>query len=493
MLIIVVILPLLIALLLYSAILTNDLFGDEFDEYGFSALDNLRFSMSTRLDVHTQLARLGYILTGEPWGIRLYSLFCALCTIALVGKVAHLIWDRRIAAWAILLTVFSPWLIEFAVEARPNSIFIFAGTLFLYALLRFMQNDSWPNTLLLIFSACFGLLAREMFVAILIFGCGYYVIRYKRITFKLGLVPLAAVPFLVRMCCRMSVYSHFAPKEPSGMSASVLNFLLRLPMAFTYGYCTLNYPERDAGWNISIGEVLLHNLVTAGVAVVVFCIFLVGIVQLFKKARSQTLFLIGALAIPILIMLVVQETGFSMLNEKHVAGVAGAYYVLLAAIMVHISRFAWGKCAIGLYAYLVALSLFHFYFQPEIYSRRSNFTALNSYLTGELEDSDLLIGYHLSREREPNYLTILDKTDKFVDLYLDKPAETGLIEYVSNLHAACTGKIYLIYDSRLRPMVDPANCVLPFLKKHHDVSMKHYGRNLLLYEFSEKERESKCL
>ncbi len=480
-----IILPLLTATFLYSVILTDDLFGDEFIQYRWSVLNDRPHSLSDALDINTQLARIGYVLVGQPWAIRLHSIVFSLGTIVLIWVVAKQCFDSRTAIIAAWLAAFSPYLMEFAAEARPNAIFIFAGILFLYALLRFAQNDSWPNTLLLMLSAGFGLLARPMFVSILIFGLSYYTWRKKRMTLKLALVFLSTLPFVVLVGYQAIVFLGIGPKESSDVHPSILNLVLRLTMAFNFGYSTLNYPERDAGWNISVRELLSRNPVYALICVLLLCAFLIGLIQLHRKARSKTVLLAGAVIIPIAVLIAVQETGFSLLNEKHCAGVVGAYYVLLVAIIVQISRHTWGKVAVLLYIFLVGISLFHFYFEPEIYSRRSNFTALNSYLTGELKDSDLLIGYHLSRERKPDYLTILDKADNFVDLYLNKPTDTSLVEYVVSLDAACIGKIYLIYDSRLRPLVDPSNSVLSVLKKHREYAMRRYGRNLQLYEFSE--------
>lgn len=479
------VLPLVVAGLLYSVILTDDLFGDEFAQYRWSVLGYRPQNLSLALDVNTQLAKIGHLLLSEPWAIRLHSIIFSLGAIVLIWLVAKHCFDSRTATLAAWLAAFSPYLIEFAAEARPNAIFVFAGILFLYALLLFIKNDSWSNTLLLIFSACFGLLARPMFVSILLFGLGYYIVRQRRITLKLALVSLAIVPLIIRMYYNLMELSNILPKASSDVPPSILNFLLRLPMAFTYGYCTLDYPERDAGWNISMGEVLLRNMTSVVIAGIVFCALLVGFVQLLKKTKSQTVFLVGAVVLPISILIAVQETGFSMLNEKHCAGVVGAYYVLLAAIILHISRFTWGKCAAILYACLVVVSLFHFYFQPEIYSRRSNFTALNSFLLGALKDDDLLICYHWYSKNHPNYLTIFDQADHFVDLYQDRPTDMSLPEYVTSVSAACSGKIYLTYYSIVRGWVDPGNCVLPVLKKQRDYVVKRYGRNLLLYEFSE--------
>jgi len=479
------VLPLVVAGLLYSVTLTDDLFGDEFAQYRFSVVNYETHNSYYPLDVNTLFARIGYLLLGEPWAMRLHSLILSLGSIVLIWMVAKHCFDSRTATLAAWLAAFSPYLIEFATEARPNAIFIFAGILFLYALLRFIENNSWANTLLLIFSAYFGLQARPMFVAILLFGIIYHIVRQRRITFKLALVSLATVPLIIRMYYNMMELSNILPKASSDVPPSILNLLFRLPMAFTYGYCTLNYPERDAGWNISTGEVLLQNMTSVVVACIVFCALLVGFVQLLKKTKSQTVFLVGAVVLPILILLAVQETGFSMLNEKHFAGVAGAYYVLLAGIIVHISRFSWGKCAALLYACLVAVSLFHFYFQPEIYSRRSNYTALNSFLMDALKNDDLLMCYHWPSQNQPNPLTVLDGAGSFVDMYRDRPDGMYIGEYMASVDAACSGKIYLIYDSRTRRMTDSSNCVLPFLKKQRDFVVRRYGRNLSLYEFSE--------
>lgn len=489
MLLVGVVLPLLTATFLYSVVLTDDLFGDEFLQYRWSVLNDRPHNLSDALDINTQLAGIGYVLVGQPWAIRLHSIVFSLGTIVLIWVVAKHCYGLRTAALAAWLAAFSPYLMEFAAEARPNIIFTFAGLLFVYALLRFMQSDSWPNTLLLMFSAAFGFMARPMFAAILLFGLGYYIVRHRRMTVKLTLVSLAVIPFMIRMCYQMAAFSRMGPKESSDAPASLLNLLFRLPMAFTYGYCTLDYPERDAGWNISIREVLVQNMIPVLISAIVFCAFLIGVVYLVRKVRSQTIFLIGAVVLPVSILLAVQETGFSMLNEKHCAGFVGAYYVLLAAILVQISRFTWGKCAVVLYIYLIALSLFHFYFQPEIYSRRSNFTALNSFLSGALKDDDLLISYHWSSENHPNPFTVFKQARSVVDIYNDRPDGLNIAQYIASVDAAYPVRIYVIYDARMRVMVDPGNSVLSALSKQRECTIRRYGRNLQLYEFSEI---SKC-
>jgi hypothetical protein len=486
------VLPLLVASALYAVTLTDGLFGDEFLQYRWSVLARRSYGLSHALDINTQLGRIGYLLIKEPWAMRLHSVLFSLGSIVLIWLLAKRCFDRKTAMLAAWVASLSPYLIEFATEARPNAISIFAGTLFLYALVLFLQNETWRNTLFLTFSVGFGLLAREMFLAILSFGLGYYVMRQKRVTLKLTLVSLATIPFAIRIWYRMIVYSDFLPKESSDASASALNFLARLPMAFTYGYCTLDYPDRDVGWNISISEVLSQNTASVVIVVVVFSALVVGSLHLLKKAESEAVFLVGAVVVPIGILLAIQKAGFSLLNEKHCAGAVGAYCLLLAAIMVQISRFHWGKCVVVLYAYLVGVSLSHFYLQPEIYSRRSNYTALNSFLQDTLENADCLVCYHWSSENQPNPFTVFERANSCVDMFRDRPDGMSLAEYVASVSASCSGTIYLIYDSRARLLVDPSNCVLPFLKKHRDFAVKRYGHNLLLYEFPKiRERHSR--
>jgi len=237
------------------------------------------------------------------------------------------------------------------------------------------------------------------------------------------------------------------------------------------------------GWNISVSHIISQNLILVTTCIVVFFALLVGFIQLLRKDKTKTLFLTGAVFIPILILIIVQETGFSMLNEKHCAGVVGVWYILLAAIIIQISRYIWGKCAVLLYVFLIFLSLSHFYFQPEIYSRRSNFSALNSFLTKTIKENDVLISYHLSPDRIPDYLPILEEANHYIDLYLDNPSDLSFPEYISSISSNCTGKIFLIYDSRLRPMTDPDNYVLSVLTNQYQFIVRDYGRNTKLYEF----------
>jgi hypothetical protein len=332
-----------------------------------------------------------------------------------------------------------------------------------------------------------------MFVSILIFGICYYVLQKKRISLKLVSILFSSLPFIIIIAIKMIKFSSYGPKESADVPPSVLNLLMRLPMAFTYGYSTLEYPERDIGWNISISEVLANNLVLVAICIFVFIALFIGFVHLLKKDARRAIFLAGAVFVPIIILITGQETGFSMLNEKHCAGVVGAWYILLAASMVEISRYLWGKCAIVLYIFLIGMSLYHFYFQSEIYSRRTNFTALNSFLTETINKKDLLIVYHFSNERNPDYLPILDKAENYIDLYQDKPQNTSFKNFISSISDDCFGNIYLIYDSRLRPGIDPDNSVLSFLMKQREFNLLHYGRNLKLYEFSNQKLISQKL
>ena len=485
--------PLLIAVFLYFSILKDDLFGDEFLQYRWSVLGESPYGSLLIFDINAQFAKLGYLLFREPWALRLHSIIFSLGAIILIYIVAKHLFGTVTAIFATWLAALSPYILEFAAEARPNAIFIFAGIFFLYSLLLLLQNENWLHTFLLAFSACFGLLARPMFISIFIFGIGYYIFVRRKITRKLIIVMLSVIPCIFLIGYQMAIFSTFGPKEPSDVPVLVSNLLLRLPVAFTYGYSTMNYPERDIGWNIAVSKVLLHNPGLFIICMVVFCALIIGFIQFFKKDRNKSIFLAGAVFFPILIMIAIQETGFSILNEKHCAGVVGAWYILLAAGLVQTSRYLWGKFAIALYIFLIGISLYHFYFQPEIYSRRSNFTALNSFLTETINEDDVLLAFHFSPERVPDYLPVLDNAGHYVDLYSDIPHDITVSDYVASKIKNCIGKIYLIYDSRLRPGIDPDNDILSFLKNHYEYKIKNYGRNLKLYEFSEQKLISEHL
>lgn len=192
----------------------------------------------------------------------------------------------------------------------------------------------------------------------------------------------------------------------------------------------------------------------------------------------------GAITLPIMILIIVQETGFSILLAKHCAGVLGAYYILLAAIMTQIFKYKWGKVIIILYFCITGLSLYHFYFQPEIYSRRSNVVAMNKEIQNTLSDEDYVMEYYRPKDIEPNYLTSLAQATNHVLLRDDLPEDMSLDEYVRDIHSECAGKILLIDSVMTRRIVDPNGCVVRVLKENRNHVLKRYGRNLSLHVFT---------
>jgi hypothetical protein len=477
-------LPVLIASVLYSFVLTDNLFGDEYSQYHRAVLGQRDFGMSQALNINTQCARLGHYLLGTPWAIRLHSVFFALGSIVLVGKLARKFLSSRGVIIATWIAALSPLLVEFGAEARPNAIFVFSGTLFLYSILAFTENESWPNLLLVLFSVCFGLLSRQMFVAILFFGLAYYALKRRRITLKLLLICLASLPLIARLVYRMTIYSNFAPKESAESNVSLLSTLSRIPIAFSFGFTTLKYPERDVNFNVSIIETISQNTLPVLVILVVFLGLLIGFICYLRKSRKDACFLAGAITLPIMILIIIQETGFSILLAKHCAGVLGVYYVLLAAIITQIFKYKWGKVVVILYFCITGLSLYHFYFEPEIYSRRSNVVAMNKEIRNTLRDEDYVIEYYRPKGYEPNYLTSLAQAENHVLLRDDLPEGMSLDEYVRSVHSECAGKILLIDSVMTRRIVDPDGCVVRVLKENRNHILKRYGRNLSLHVFT---------
>lgn len=474
----------LVASVLYSIIITDNLFGDEFAEYGFAVLGHSRFGMSTTLDIHTQLARLGHLIIDKPWSIRLYSILCGLGTILFVGMFAKKFISNKVAVCAMWIAAFSPFLIEFAPEARPNAIFMFAGILFLYAFMSLVEDESLTNVVFVIFAGCFGLLAREMFISILVFCFGYYIIKKRKVTVKLVIIGMAMLPFIIRLYLRMKQYSNFAPKESADAPVSLINFLFRLPVAFTFGYNTLRYPERGANFGISISDTVSAHLFTFMFMILVFVGLLIGFIFLVKKDK-KILMTSAAVLVPVGLLILAQELGFSILNVRHCAGVFGIFCVLIAAILIELYKYKWGKCIILLYVYLLAISLYHFYFQPEIYSRRSNYIALNTELETNLKNEDYIIVYHRGTNEDPDYLTALQNKDNIQDIYTDLPSDMDINEYVHNIDSKSKGRIFLIANNATKNWVDPDNSVMSALQKERAYIRLKYGRNLSLYIFNQ--------
>lgn len=480
-------LPFLVAFVCFSFHITGDLYGDEFATYRWAVLGEpllMTGKPASLLSVNVTLAKLGYMIVGAPWGIRLPSLIFALATVVMVGKLARLLFGERQQVIAMWLTALSPILIEFAAEARPYTILAFFGTAFLYCLVKFERNENWNTALLLGVVSALGCLSRIIFAANLLFGVIYYLWKRKRVTKYAIVAALIVVPVVVRLLMFFYMYESKAPKIAEGSAGvSTINFILRAGVAYNFGYSTFSLPDLGAERNVSILSVLKDNIPAISFIAIAVVGIGIGVAQTAKKYPRTLLFLFASIIIPSAGIIITGQLGYTIVREKYLMGVLGGYLVLLSAIFGELIIHKKGRISIIAFLLVIGISLFHYFISPEEYSRRMMPSALNQEITNLVGKNDVIIVYHIRRSI-PDYYTILDGDYKYINVRNDIVKGMTLEEYSYQIESNAGDKIFLIAAEGMRNMVDPKNIILSTLKSRRDWERKKYGRNLSLYVFS---------
>lgn len=480
-------LPFAVAVLCFSFHITGDLYGDEFATYRWAVLGEpllMTGKPASVLSINFTLAKLGHMIVGAPWGIRLPSLIFALATVVMVGKLARLLFGEKQQLIAMWLTALSPILIEFAAEARPYAILAFFGTAFLYYLLKFERDENWNTATLLGVVSALGCLSRIIFAANLLFGVTYYLWKRKKVTKYAIVAALIVIPVIVRLLMLFYMYESKAPKIAEGaVGVSTINFILRAGVAYNFGYSTFSLPDLGAERNVPVLSVLKENIPAIALIMVAAVGICFGTIWAARKHPRAFLFLLASIVIPSAGIIITGQLGYTIVREKYLMGVLGGYLVLLSVIFGELIGRNKSRISAIAFLFVLGISLFHYFGSSEDYSRRMYPSALNQEIISLTEQNDVIVAYHIRRS-VPNYYTILDGDYRYLDVRDDIPEGMTLEAYADQMERDAGDKIFLISAEGMRNMVDPENIILKSLKLRRNWERKKYGRNLSLYVFS---------
>lgn len=481
-------LPLLVAGLLCAIYLTGDLFGDELINYEWVSKGTALLETGkppNLLNIDVMLSRFTLWIFNEPWGIRVPSFLFALLTVFMTGRLGQYLAGRRVGLISLWLAAFSPMLIEFAAEGRPYAIYSFFSVWLIYCLLRFIEQENVRSGLLLAVCAILGCLSRTFFVANLTFAALLYFYRRRSVTRYSATVALLVLPFVIRLYLISQHYAPYAPRTGTDeQGVSLPNFLARSICALNFGLNLFALPQLGHARNIPLAQVLLDNAWVAMLSGVSLFGLTFAFILLLKTERRLACLLTAACIVPASVLIILGLSGYSIIREKYLIGILGPYLVLLALLTRRLAATPWGWGAIFCFVLANSISLGHYFFKPEIYSRRAFVSRLDSYLEENASASDVTITYHFVH-RPPGYIAFFDRADRaHIDLYNEVTLKgINLAEFAHKIDQDCQGRIYLICDEGSRLWLDRQGDLIRILGETRIGRSQNYGRNLRLYVF----------
>lgn len=485
------IMPIAMGIILYLVHLKTDLYGDENATLKVVSEGHILKNLTSPTLCHPPLyfvaAEACFAITGYPWAIRLPSVLATVGTVLLIGQTARLVYGRRVALWAVWLAAFSPILIEFAAEGRPYAMLAFFSTALTYTLLRFIESENRKTTILLSASVIGGLLTHYIFTVHVVFAGCYYIVRRKRFTKHALYTAFAIAPATVLLLLGILHNAGQSSNMAASMNAdpsTIVNFLARLPVAMTFGFCTFKLPNMDITRNVTMAMVKDNRIALT----IMFITFLgLGwlILRQLLRRQPRIVFLLCGIFVPVTLALVGIILGAFMAKEKYLIGAIGCYIVLIAAVF-HKYRKSWAARGIAIaYLALAAISILHYAAYPNEYSRRVDWTGLRVSLSTSIRQGDVLLFYRDHQEDRfdlrPNVQGV-----RIVHVSADRSELSSIGKFAAQIDESCQGHIYLVSREVDRLSIDPKSETIQTLKQRRLYERKRFGRNLSLYVFTDQ-------
>lgn len=488
------------ALCLYTFHLSDDLYGDERGHtYNLIASGdfwaNIKNPSMCHPPLYFMLAKISYLISGKPWGIRIPSVVFSIGTVLLMVLAARRILGGRFSLSSVWLAALSPFILEFSTEGRAYAMLIFFSAATFWAFLEFLQKENIRNMLILSASSICGALTHYFFCFQLISIMVIYLVYKRRVTgYAAGffvitatvLIPFAVFLFLIQR----GEFKEFLQVGWSEHYLKITNFLGRLYMAISYGFSTFRLPNLDPSRNVAVIQVVKDNWMLVSLSIISFG----GLVRAwFKLSLTKPRFfyicLLGII-IPVTLGVVAGKAGFYLIREKHLAIIWVSYFFLLLMAFDYLRTKKWGWVIMGCHILVILVSIYHFIFLPNEYTRRMNWTGLIRSLEGQAQESDCIIVYDYDIEDlSLKRVTIWDHGVKKINFKNQRPANISNSEYAILIHQSINGTIYVVNNETDRHLVDPSSELILTLGKFRSISNERFGRNLILYSFH-KERSA---
>lgn len=485
------IMPIAMGIILYLVHLKTDLYGDENATLRVVSeghiLENLASPTLCHPPLYFIVAKICLALTGYPWAIRVPSVLAAVGTVLLIGQTARLIYGRRVALWAVWLAALSPILIEFAAEGRPYAMLAFFSTALTYTLLRFLESENRKTTIILSSSVIGGLLTHYIFMVHVIFAGCYYLVRCRRLTKYALYTALAIAPAIILIVFGVLSNAGQSSNMAAGMNANpgtILNFLARLPVAMSFGFCTFKLPNMDITRNVTAAMIKDNRMLLAVMLIAFLGLGWLILRQLLSR-QPYIVFLLCGIFVPVTLVLLGIVLSAFMAKEKYLIGVIGCYIVLVAVVF-NKSRNSWAARGIAIpYLALVVVSILHYAVYPNEYSRRVDWTGLRAFLSTSIRQGDVLLFYRDHKGRTFDVRPHVQGV-KVVHIYAETPELSRVGEFAAQIDESCQGHIYLVNREVDRLSIDPKSETIQTLKQRRLYERKRFGRNLSLYVFTDQ-------
>ncbi len=484
----------LTSLLLYAYHITDDLYSDELG-HTYKLITDVNFWAVLRRDsiihppLYFVLAKASYLTVHQPWSIRLPSIISAIGVVIMTPWLARRILGVNYFLPSAMLVASSPFLLEFAAEGRSYAMIIFLSLTLAWFFINFMEEENISNMVFLSIVALGGALTHYFFSLQLVSAALYYIATKRRLSpYSIGALLIVFAVLLPVFIWLVNIpkeqYAGYVQDDWATTYFSPFNFFARLMVSLNFGFSTFNLPPLDPGRNFSIA-VLRDNLLMVNLTAIALIGLAFGMVRATTGRIRYFWFFAVSFTLPLAIGILAGLSGRTLLREKHLAAIWAPYFFLMLVSFGSLAKSKFGYLVIGSYACVVLVSLFHFIFLPNDYSRRMDWTGLNGVLSTEAEASDVILFYSGTEE----YLSLGKLTsDKLkasrMSVLTDKPEGETASDFAKALNATTKGRIYLVNHEEQRLMVDPNMETIKTLRALRETRELRFGRNLVLYVFT---------
>jgi len=451
--------------------------------------ENIKNPSMCHPPLYFMLAKLSFVTTREPWAIRIPSIFFSLGTVLLIAIAAKRILGGRFLLLSVWLAALSPFTLEFSAEGRAYAMLIFFSVATFWAFIEFMQKENVRNMILLAASSIGGALTHYFFWFQLIAMIITYLAYHKKITrYGAGFFIITAViliPFMIMLfLVQKAEFTEYLQVGWSARYFSITNFLGRLYMAIAYGFSTFRLPNLDPARNVPFSQAVKDNWILISFAAISLGGFVYALFKLTGNKRRLVCFCLLGILIPVILALIATKSGLYLVREKHLGIIWVCYFFLLLLALDYLRNKKWGWIIIGCHMAVVIVSVYHFMFLKNEYTRRMDWMGLIQTLEREVRKPDCVIVYQYDIEDlSLKRISIWDRGIKKIRLKNARLPGTSNSEYALSLHQAVSGTIYVVNNETDRHFVDPDSELILTLEKLRPMSHKRFGRNLILYSF----------
>jgi hypothetical protein len=168
-----------------------------------------------------------------------------------------------------------------------------------------------------------------------------------------------------------------------------------------FGFCTFHLEEYlGPASNVPLRAV--YDNVLLAVPTTVWLLGLTGgWIWLLRRREKWSGLLTVAIIIPVLVGVALTVSWFPVLREKHLAVIWGPSLLVGLRVLGLLRRSRAGWIVIGCYVAVCGVSIFHFVFQPNEYSRRDDWTGLRRELEARVERGSVVMAYNKWMLRRP--------------------------------------------------------------------------------------------